>query len=359
MTNSDSLLSNLTTLSHEFGGPDYVKGGGGNTSAKTVQTIWVKPSGTTLATLTPQAFLGMDRAKLGALYQGGMPTESAAREARVQELMAAAILPGHKGRPSVEAPLHDLLPGVFVVHNHPALINGLLCSRRAGGECARLFPEALWIPYVNPGFTLSLDVRRHVQEYERSRGKRPTVLMLENHGTFILGDSAESVRAEFANCFDKLRAEYRKANVPLNLQYRRPAAEAEVQEVRRKLQDLLGAEAAFAAYSPGFEVAQGPISPDHIVYAKSYAYDGPIKREGLQAFRDRWGYSPQVLVAKVGVFGLGNSQKKAQLALDLAQDGALVQQLAAAFGGIQLLTDAAREFIETWEVESYRQKQIQ
>jgi len=32
--------------------------------------------------------------------------------------------------------------------------------------------------------------------------------------------------------------------------------------------------------------------------------------------------------------------------------------LAAAFGGIQFLVDAAREFIENWEVESYRQQQM-
>jgi hypothetical protein len=39
-------------------------------------------------------------------------------------------------------------------------------------------------------------------------------------------------------------------------------------------------------------------------------------------------------------------------------DGAIVQQLARAFGGLQLLKDASREFIENWEVEAYRMKQV-
>ena len=43
------------------------------------------------------------------------------------------------------------------------------------------------------------------------------------------------------------------------------------------------------------------------------------------------------------------------VALELALDGAQVMQLAAAFGGIDYMTDRAREFIENWEVESYRQ----
>lgn len=33
-------------------------------------------------------------------------------------------------------------------------------------------------------------------------------------------------------------------------------------------------------------------------------------------------------------------------------------RLAETFGGINYMTDAHREFIENWEVESYRQKQV-
>jgi hypothetical protein len=33
-------------------------------------------------------------------------------------------------------------------------------------------------------------------------------------------------------------------------------------------------------------------------------------------------------------------------------------QLAEAFGGVNYMTDIQREFIENWEVESYRTKQI-
>ena len=70
------------------------------------------------------------------------------------------------------------------------------------------------------------------------------------------------------------------------------------------------------------------------------------------------GYAPKVLVVGKHVYGIGNSQKNADLALELAQDGALVMQLAEAFGGINFMTGAHREFIENWEVESYRQSQV-
>jgi rhamnose utilization protein RhaD (predicted bifunctional aldolase and dehydrogenase) len=354
----EHLLPGLAALSHEFGGPDYVKGGGGNTSAKNETTVWVKPSGTTLSTLKPDSFLAMDRARLRALYTAEMPVEPAAREAKIQTLMAAATFPGQLGRPSVEAPLHDLLSAVFVVHNHPMLVNGLCCSRHGAVECARLFPETLWIPYIDPGFTLCSDVRRRVAAYSRARRREPFMLMLENHGIFVLGDSVDEVRGHYRHCFETLRAEYRKAGVPTELPFRKPASQKTVTTVRQELQLLLGRDAAYVTYSPGFEVARGPLSPDHIVYAKSYPYEGALTREGLQGFREQRGYWPQVVITQAGVFGLGGSQKKAELALELAQDGALVQQLAAAFGGVQFLSEAARLFIESWEVEVYRQRQI-
>ena len=38
-----NLLDTITQLSREFGSGEYVKAGGGNTSCKTGDTLWVKP----------------------------------------------------------------------------------------------------------------------------------------------------------------------------------------------------------------------------------------------------------------------------------------------------------------------------
>jgi rhamnose utilization protein RhaD (predicted bifunctional aldolase and dehydrogenase) len=54
-------LDTIVQLSHEFGTSAYVKGGGGNTSAKDDSTLWVKPSGTTLAGMTRESFVAMNR----------------------------------------------------------------------------------------------------------------------------------------------------------------------------------------------------------------------------------------------------------------------------------------------------------
>lgn len=352
------LLDEIVKLSHEFGTTDYVKGGGGNTSCKSADTLWVKPSGTTLGGMTPSTFVAMNRAAMQRLYAMEVPADSQAREALVKDVMAASVMPGHTGRPSVEAPLHELLTGTFVVHTHPALVNGMTCSKTGSVVCARLFPDALWIPYIDPGYTLCVEVRKRVREFVAETGEAPTVIFLENHGVFVTGNTADEIRATYRHVMEALRGEYSRAGVGMTLSMATPSETGAVEATRKTISGLLGADAAAIVHSVGFAVAEGPVSPDHIVYSKSFPYKGELTSAGLAAFRANHGYFPKVVITPAGVFGVSPTNKQAALALELAQDGALVCQLARAFGGIQFMTDRARLFIENWEVESYRQKQV-
>jgi rhamnose utilization protein RhaD (predicted bifunctional aldolase and dehydrogenase) len=352
------LLTTITRLSHEFGTPDYVKGGGGNTSAKTSDTLWVKPSGTTLAGLSPQSFVAMDRRKLAELYQLAVPPDPQARETLIKNGMAAAVHPGQSAHPSVESPLHDALSATFVVHTHPALVNGMACARQGQEACQRLFPDALWVPYVDPGFTLCLAVREHVRAYADQHGRSPALLILQNHGVFVTADTADDVRAIYQQLMDRLRDEYSLAGIPTDLCTGRSSAAEKVESARQAIRAVLGPDAAGIAYGGVFAVPPRPFSPDHIVYAKSFPYVGHPTHEGMDAFRRRHGHTPMVFVTDAGVLAAAPSQKKADLALELTRDGAQVQQLTAAFGGALYMTDPAREFIEHWELETYRQKQV-
>ena len=354
----NTLLDTLTDLSHEFGTADYVQGGGGNTSAKTADTLWVKPSGTTLAGLTPDAFVAMDRSRLARLFSLQAPSKAAEREAVVKEVMAAAVTSKPQSRASVEAPLHDVLNGIYVVHTHPALINGLTCSLQGEALCREWFPEALWVPYVDPGYTLCLDVRQRILEYERACGRQPNLLLLGNHGVFVAGDTPDAVRSVYERVVTTLKQVYAKAGVPLAFKMESAASAAEVEATGRIVSAVMGTEGLHVVYGGRFAVAQGPLSPDHIVYAKSFTFQGPLTREAVESFKAERGYEPRVLVTDQGVFAVGASASQAQLALDVARDGALIVRYAAAFGGARYLDDKARSFIENWEVESYRQKQM-
>ncbi len=351
-----NLVETITALSHEFGSDDYVKGGGGNTSCKDETTLWVKPSGTTLGGLQPETFVALDRTKIDELYAIETPADKQDREALVKKVMEQALKPGASGRASVEAPLHNVFSATYVVHTHPALVNGMTCAKAGKVACERLFPEALWMDYVDAGYTLCMTARDVLKRFKEDHGHEPDVIFLKNHGVFVAGNSPEEIRARYAHMMETLRAEYANAGVSLDQVV---AEKGDTAQVEARIQELLGDEAAAVQASGRFDVAMGPITPDHIVYSKSFPFTAELTAENVAAFKAEHGYTPRVIVTPDAVFGAGAFEKVAELALVMADDGALVQQLAEAFGGIELMTDDAREFIENWEVESYRAKQMQ
>ena len=349
-----SDLDTIVELSHEFGTDDYVKGGGGNTSVKNGDTLWVKPSGTTLAGLTTATFVSMNRAKINELYSVAPPAEPAAREELVKNMMEVAV-ENDAGRPSVEAPLHNVFEATYVVHTHPYLVNGLTCATGGAEACQRLFPDALWVEYIDPGYTLCMVVRERIAQYRQTHGQQPALLLLQNHGIFIAANTADEIRTLYTQVMTALEAEYQQADISMELTVSPAAGPAAATDT---IQELLGDDAAYVASCGMFGYAPDPITPDHLVYAKAFPFTAELTPEAIADYMTTRGYAPKVIVSGDRVYGIGTSQKNADLALEFAQDAALVLQLVAAFGGLNPMTNAQREFIENWEVESYRQKQM-
>jgi rhamnose utilization protein RhaD (predicted bifunctional aldolase and dehydrogenase) len=260
------------------------------------------------------------------------------------------------GRPSVEAPLHNVFSATYVVHTHPALVNGMTCAKEGREVCAQLFPDALWVEYIDPGYTLCMEVRKRIQAYTVEHGREPALLVLKNHGIFVAADTADEIRELYARVMDSLVAAY--AEIGVNTELLVPDAAATPDDATEVIQDLLGDDAAAIVSSGPFAFSPGPISPDHLVYAKAFPFADELTAERMADYKAERGYAPRVVVMRDRIYGVGTSQKNAELALEFSQDGAQVMQLAAAFGGIDYMTDRAREFIENWEVESYRAKQV-
>lgn len=351
-------LEQIVELSHKYGATDYVKGGGGNTSYKDKDTVWVKPSGTTLVSIKAEDFVAMDRAKLSTLNDVTPPADPTQREALVKEYMLNAKLDPNGGRPSVEAPLHNSLNTAFVVHTHPAVVNGMTCAANGAKIAAELFPEALWIDYIDPGYTLCMKVRDDINDYKSKHSKEPSVIFLDNHGVFISADTSQGIDELYANVMSVLAKQYESAGISTELSIA-PLPDKDKQDSAIAfIKESYSVDEISLAVSGGFNVPQGPISPDHIVYSKSYIFSGTPDKQALADFQKKHGYLPNVIAWDNMVFGIGATENKASLALELAQDGALVTQLTESFGGINYLKDSAREFIENWEVESYRSKQL-
>jgi Uncharacterized conserved protein len=220
-------MKNLVDYSRKYGSdPELVLAGGGNTSMKENGVLYVKGSGCALSSIKPENFVKMDIVALRDIVNKEYPSEDSAREAAFLKDCNDAKLSGEEEkRPSVEALLHALFPQRYVLHLHPALVNGLTCGKNGEAMAKKLFPTAIWVPACKPGYTLAKLLADKV-------GENTDTVLLQNHGVFFAAETPEGL----ANLLDSMM-ETLKAQLP--------------GELPNELEDI--------------DLSK-PFSPDHIVY---------------------------------------------------------------------------------------------
>lgn len=389
---TDAPLATIIKLSRFYGSdPEFVLAGGGNTSVKIGDALFVKGSGSPLAAIDENGFVEMNRAALAAIVDTDMPEEPTAREAAFKEaVMAARRRPELGQRPSVECVLHEIFPTRFVVHTHSTLVNMITCCQR-GEELAReLFSDQiLWMPYVDPGYILARTVADALRAYAARTGRpAPRAIVMQNHGVFIGGDSAEEVRATTDWLIETIRAKVGQA--PAGEPFG-PVTRLAPDSVRRLVHAIAPTLRGLLAEGDALKVvtfddsevalqlagsaegaaivAGGPLSPDQIVYCKSFPlWFEPREGEDAAALAARLGeavrqhlvttnFPPKlVLVQGVGLFAAGDDYAGAATVAEVYEDAIKVMAGARRLGGIRHLPKRDREFIDAWEVEAYRRQ---
>ena len=135
-------IKKLIEISKFYGSDkNFVIAGGGNTSYKDEQTIWVKASGQSLAELTEEGLVALNREKLKEISVKVYSDDPVKREDEVKTDLYKSIRdPSRNKRPSVETSLHEMIRYRFVVHLHPTLINGMSVQQK----CYESYSAALW-----------------------------------------------------------------------------------------------------------------------------------------------------------------------------------------------------------------------
>lgn len=360
-------IDNLIAVSRKYGANSrFVIAGGGNTSYKDATHLWVKASGHALATIDEEGFAVMDRARLDAMATKTYPADATEREARVKEDLADANLTRGR-RPSVETSLHNCMNFSYVVHLHPTLVNGLMCSVTAEKRCAELFPDALYVSYTDPGYTLFKKVYDAIGQWKAQRGSEPQVIFLQNHGIFVAADTVAEIDAIYENVMTKLEAlvaPLPEGETPVCdcVSEVLPAIRQILSRGGRGLKTLQVTKNAlvdeFLANPKGVLT---PFSPDGIVYCKSeyIVVDGENKaaeaEEKIEAYVTRRGYTPKVLLIKgIGLVAVGDNAKNARVITEVFLDAMKVAFYARSFGGEHGMEPAWIDFIDNWEVENYR-----
>ncbi len=198
-------MKNLVEFSRRYGSdPDLVCAGGGNTSMKENGILYVKGSGTALATISAEDFVALDMSALLSITEKKYPDSDKEREAAfLADVMAARLPTELSKRPSVETLLHALFPQRYVLHLHPSIVNGLTCSVEGKAAAARLFPNAVWVDECRPGYTLAMLLADAL-------GGGADTALLQNHGVFFAADTPEELDRMLNGMIETLRAETEK-----------------------------------------------------------------------------------------------------------------------------------------------------
>lgn len=365
-------LEVLAKLSNKYGvNPDYVLAGGGNTSYKDDTTIYVKGSGTSLATIKPEDFVALDRKKLTAMLSKEYSKDDDAREAEALADMMDACLPNQGGRrPSVETTLHNLFPYKYVLHVHPALVNGLTCAKDGEKLCAELFGDtAVWTEISKPGYVLAVLCNDALSAYKAKYKKDAQILFLQNHGVFVAADTAQEIDSIVDDVMSKLErkltskpdfsdveCDVQKAcnTAPLLRMLYADGGMASVEFfVNAELKKLVESKEAFNPIAK-------PFTPDHIVYCKAkymFLEEGDNVKESFESFVKENGYAPKIVALKgAGFFAIGKNKKEVAIAKALLLDAAKITVYTKSFGGYLPMGQSFIDFIVSWEIESYRQK---
>lgn len=378
--------------------------GGGNTSMKTiekdfrgrdVEVMWVKGSGSDLATMKAANFTGLRMDDIRPLIERDeMPDEE------MVAYLAHCMIDSKHPRASIETLLHAFLPFKHVDHTHPDAIISICCADNGKAVAREIFGERfVWVPYVRPGFTLS----KMIAEGVRANPNAELVLM-EKHGLVTWGETSEEAYAKTIAIINEAES-YIEARVQeeqlfggaryaaLSSEERRqivaeimPIARGAVSDGKRMILSFDDAEDVlqFVNSKDAAQLSQvGAACPDHLVHTKMvplYVSWDPATKDvatlkqavldGIEQFKQAYTdyfernknegdkmfeAAPRViLIPGLGMINTGKSHAMSLVSGALYHRAIAVMRGATSLGQFVSLSENESYNVEYWPLELYK-----
>ena len=291
------LTHNFRAFSARIGAdPLQIQGPGGNTSMKDAEIMWIKASGKELAdAMRAEIFVAVDR----------RAAEAEARGAGDGTCKTTVLDPKIKLWPSIETTFHAVLDWRVVAHTHSVAVISHVISpegrKVAQEKLADLDP--VFVPYIKPGRPLTQAILERITPQTR-------VILLENHGLIVCGETTAEAEALMQRVEERLRRD------PVEVAPTTPEADPLPGFSWADEENWLAQDEAARA-----RVTGGSFYPDHVVFL------GP----GLPT-ADNDNSPPAILVPGVGI-QLRNSATPTQAAM------------------LRCLSDVLRRVPADWDIE--------
>ncbi|MBN2896007.1 MAG: class II aldolase/adducin family protein [Campylobacterales bacterium] len=357
---------------------DLVLHGGGNTSVKIGDTLYVKGSGWNLDTIEKGGFAPVHLDSL--IHMASFHTLSDSEMVRLQrEAMRDAQAPN----PSIEAILHAIIPFDFVDHTHADAVVTISNTHNGKERLRTLYgARMLIIDYVMPGF----DLAKHV--FDRTQGIDWSTLdgiILMHHGVFTFDDDAQAAYGKMIDIVTKAET-YLQTHAPLELTCKPKTLDpAWLEALRFKVSQLRGCAVEAVPLSspalctlsnhPTLEriVHSGGLTPEHVIRIKPFpALIEHSIEEGIyhfvsayqhyfdlhaQTHHHRLDPAPRyALIKGFGAVVFGKDAKESAVIADIIEHTALSMLRAEALGGFTSLRPPQLFAMEYWELEQAKLK---
>lgn len=203
--------------------PEYVQGGGGNTSVKSEDGVMlIKASGFELKELNlSNGYTCVNWHSISDYFKKIEVIDPIKQDNEsVQFILNQVIISvGDVAlRPSMETGFHSIL-NKYVIHTHSVYSNIINCSNEPDILLSSVFKDSdlipLFIRYYNPGFELSITLIKETEFYKYQYKKSPSIIFLQNHGLIVTSDSKEEVISLHNKVNERLKSFFNiKENYP-------------------------------------------------------------------------------------------------------------------------------------------------
>jgi len=358
---------------------DLVLHGGGNTSVKIDDKLYVKGSGWNLDTIEEPGFPGVDLKTLidMADLEHLSDTDMVAQQREALEDKSSP-------NPSIEAILHAIIPFKYVDHTHADAVVTISNTPQGKKRLQELYGEnMLFIDYVMPGFVLAKEIYEQTKEVD---WKSLDGMILLNHGVFSFDDDAKIAYEKMIAIVDKAEQYLKEQSTPV-LEFSKSFCKLDdsfKEELQSEVAELRGCEIVMK-FGSSIEAVNfsnlenlddifknGPLTPEHVIRTKPFpAIICDNISEGLNAFTLRYkkyfkahakdeimlDLAPRYAIIKgVGFVALGKDEKEADIIFDIVSHTIHAMTLAQNLGGWKSLRPSDIFDMEYWELEQAKLK---
>src|SRR5690625_3398252 len=390
-----NLLGKDRSVVNLFGGNTYTKTVEKDFRGREVEVMWVKGSGSDLATMTHKNFTGLRMEDIRPLFERDDMTDE-----DMVEYLAHCMIDSNHPRSSIETLLHAFLPYKHVDHTHPDAIISIACADNGQEIAKEIYGDRfVWVPDIRPGFKLSKVIAEGVQNNPQA-----DLVIMEKHGLVTWGETSKEsydktiatiqeaedyieAKAETHTLFggakyESLNEEERKEVLAKVL----PVIRGQVSKENKMIVTYDDSESilSFVNSHDAQELSQvGAACPDHLVHTKRvplYVEWDPSNQDveqliesiqsGLQSFEEEYtayfehhksdgdimfeAVPRVILIPVIGMINTGKSFTNAKVSEALYHRAIGVMRGSTILGNFVSLNAEESFLIEYWPLELYK-----